>query len=103
MVGARPIVGRLFVEAEGEPGAPRAVLISEGLWQRRFGGAADVVGRAVVMNGEPATIVGVVPTASSWSGIAASSGAGGDARRSPHQLSRPQPDVAGQAQARCGA
>ena len=61
MVGARPVLGRLFVDGESEPGAPRTILIGEGLWQRRFGGAADVVGRAVVMNGEPATIVGVLP------------------------------------------
>ena len=63
MIGARPIAGRLFTDADGEVSAPRVVLISEGLWQRRFGGAADAVGRAVVLNGEPATIVGVVPTA----------------------------------------
>ncbi len=61
MLGVRPIAGRLFGEADGMPGAPRTILIGEGLWQRRFGGAADVVGRAVVMNGEPATIVGILP------------------------------------------
>ncbi len=61
MVGARPVAGRLFVEGDGVPGAPRTILITEGLWQRRFGGAADAIGRAVVMNGEPATIVGVLP------------------------------------------
>jgi putative ABC transport system permease protein len=61
MVGARPLAGRLFVAGDAEPGAPRTILISEGLWQRRFGRAADAVGRAVVMNGEPATIVGVLP------------------------------------------
>ena len=61
MVGARPVAGRLFVEGDGVPGAPRTILISEGLWRRRFGGAADAMGRAVVMNGEPATIVGVLP------------------------------------------
>ena len=60
IVGARPMSGRLFVEADGAAGAPRTLLISEGLWQRRFGGV-DVVGKAVVMNGEPATIVGVLP------------------------------------------
>jgi len=61
MVGARPIAGRLFVEGDGTPGAPRTVLIGEGLWRRRYGAAADAIGRAVVMNGEPATIVGVLP------------------------------------------
>ncbi len=61
MLGVRPVAGRLFVEGDGLPGAPRTILIGEGLWQRRFGGASDVVGRAVVMNGEPATIVGILP------------------------------------------
>ena len=39
---------------------PPFVLIGHGLWQRRFGGA-EVVGRAISINGEPATIVGVLP------------------------------------------
>ena len=60
-VGARPLAGRLFVEGDGDPGAPRTAIISDGLWQRRFGGAADAVGRVVVLNGEPTTIVGVLP------------------------------------------
>ena len=63
LVGARPLAGRLFVEGDGDPAAPRTLLISEGLWQRRFGGAASAVGRDVVLNGEPATIVGVLPAA----------------------------------------
>ena len=61
-VGARPVAGRLFVEGDGDPGAPRTAIISDGLWQRRFGGAADIVGRAVNLNGEPTTIVGVLPS-----------------------------------------
>ena len=61
MLGARPLAGRLLVEGDDAPGAPPAILIGEGLWRRRYGGAADAIGRAVVMNGEPATIVGVLP------------------------------------------
>ena len=61
IVGAQPVLGRLFLPDDGDTAAPRAILISEGLWRRRFGGTADVVGRAVVLNGEPATIVGVLP------------------------------------------
>ena len=60
MTGARPLAGRLFVAADADPAAPRTVMIGEGLWRRRFGGA-DVVGRTIRMNGEPATIVGVLP------------------------------------------
>jgi len=61
MVGVRPVAGRLFVEGDAPPGASRTLLISEGLWRRRYGAAADAVGRSVVLNGEPATIVGVLP------------------------------------------
>jgi putative ABC transport system permease protein len=61
LLGARAVAGRLFDEADGAPGAPRTLLIGEGLWRRRFGGAAGVVGRTVTLNGEPATIVGVLP------------------------------------------
>jgi putative ABC transport system permease protein len=63
MLGARPVAGRLFVEGDGVPEAPLVLMITEGLWQRRFGGAPDTIGRSVIMNGEPATIVGVLPTA----------------------------------------
>lgn len=61
LVGARPIAGRLFVDDDGTAAAPRTAIISAGLWQRRFGGAADAIGRAIVLNGEPATIIGVLP------------------------------------------
>ena len=60
MTGAQPLAGRLFVAADADPAAPRTVLIGEGLWRRRFGGA-DVVGRTIRMNGEPTTVVGVLP------------------------------------------
>ena len=59
---------------DGDTAAPRAILVSEGLWQRRFGGTADVVGQAVVLNGEPATIVGVLPAAFQLAGFPATSG-----------------------------
>ena len=43
------------------PNAARVVIISDGLWKRRFGGATDIVGRRVVLNGEPHEIIGVLP------------------------------------------
>jgi putative ABC transport system permease protein len=66
LLDARPALGRLFTEADraggaaGEPGAPRVALLSHALWQRRFGGSAGIVGRVVMLNGHPATIVGVL-------------------------------------------
>lgn len=70
LVGARPLLGRLFVAGDGEPGSPAVVLVSEGLWRRRFGAAPDAVGRAITLNGEPATIVGVLPAGFTLAGFA---------------------------------
>lgn len=58
----RPAAGRFFSADEGRiEAAEPVVVISHGLWQRRYGGAADTVGRMVRVNGTPATIVGVAP------------------------------------------
>jgi len=57
-LGARPMIGSLFDETdEGKP----VVLLSEGLWQRRFGRDPHVLGRVVRLDGEPRTVLGVVP------------------------------------------
>ncbi|MEW6320418.1 MAG: ABC transporter permease [Acidobacteriota bacterium] len=62
MVGARPLVGRVFAAGEDQPEAPRTVVISEGLWQRTFGGRADIVGQTIRLNDEPTTVIGVLPS-----------------------------------------
>lgn len=61
LLGVSPTIGRLFVEAEDRPGASPVVLVSYGTWGRRFGSEPDIVGRTVAINGEPHTIVGVMP------------------------------------------
>ncbi|HEV3141910.1 MAG TPA: ABC transporter permease, partial [Vicinamibacterales bacterium] len=65
VLGVRPILGRGFADADdrvdGGPDGPVAV-ISYGLWQRRFGGTADVVGRTLTIERRPFTIVGVMPS-----------------------------------------
>jgi predicted permease len=53
--------GRLFTEEEAEPGNDRQVVLSHGLWQRRFGGRDDVLGQDLRLNGAPHTIVGIAP------------------------------------------
>ncbi len=58
-LGVQPVHGRDFSDADAQSG--RTVILGYALWQRRFGGAADVLGRAISVNGEPATIVGVMP------------------------------------------
>ena len=61
LLGVRPAMGRGFVEADDKPGAPPAVLLSNGVWKRRFGSDSSVVGRAVNLDAVPYTIVGVLP------------------------------------------
>ena len=61
VLGVGPLHGRAFTEAEGEPGQNRAVVLSEGLWQEQFGGDPGAIGRDMRIEGEPYTIVGVMP------------------------------------------
>jgi putative ABC transport system permease protein len=61
MLGGQPVRGRLFTAADGEPDAAPVALISYALWQRRFGGKDDVIGRVETMNGTATTIIGVLP------------------------------------------
>ncbi len=58
---ARPLMGRTFVEADGAPGAPPVLVLGHGPWITRFGGDPDIVGRLVRVNGQPATVIGVMP------------------------------------------
>jgi len=62
-LAVRPAVGRFFVPAEEEPGAPDVVVIGHALWQRRFGGRPDVLGTPLTIGGQPYEIVGVAPAA----------------------------------------
>ena len=59
VVGATPRLGRLFVPADMEPGRPPVVILSYGLWQERFGGAVDVVGRTLSVGGRSHEVIGV--------------------------------------------
>ncbi|WP_163997923.1 ABC transporter permease [Pyxidicoccus caerfyrddinensis] len=59
--GVRPELGRGFLPEEDVPGGGHAVVISHGFWQRRFGGAADVIGKSLTLNDQPYTVVGVAP------------------------------------------
>ncbi len=60
-LGIRPLLGRGFVAGEDEPGRDRVVVLSHGIWQRRFGGDPGIVGRSIPINGIPLTVVGVLP------------------------------------------
>ncbi len=60
MLGSLPAIGRSFRPDDFRPGAPPVVLLSDRLWQRRFGRAAAVIGTALMMNGQAHTIVGAM-------------------------------------------
>lgn len=61
MLGVKPAVGRDFRSGEDQPGAPALAILSHAAWQRDFGGAADIVGRTIKLNGETTTVIGVMP------------------------------------------
>ncbi|MGH9262894.1 MAG: ABC transporter permease, partial [Acidimicrobiales bacterium] len=61
LLGVSPMLGRDFREDEGRPGAERVVMLSAGLWRRRFGADSGVLGRVVSLNGTPHTVIGVLP------------------------------------------
>jgi putative ABC transport system permease protein len=61
VLGVDPIAGRTFQAGEDQQGGPKVTVLSYGLWQRRFGGDSAVIGRAVMINGESYTVVGVLP------------------------------------------
>ena len=56
-----PAIGRAFLESEDQAGAKQVVMISHGLWMRRFGGARDVVGQNITLDARDYTIIGVLP------------------------------------------
>jgi len=61
VLGTSPLLGRSFAPDEGAEGQPSAVVLSFGLWQRRFGGDGSIIGRRFLMNGRDAVVVGVMP------------------------------------------
>jgi predicted permease len=58
---AAAVRGRVFLESEGKAGNTHEVILSHGLWQKRFGGRDGIVGESITLNGEPYTVVGVMP------------------------------------------
>jgi putative ABC transport system permease protein len=61
MIGITPILGRDFGPGDDGPGGPPVVMLSNAVWQQRYGGRPDVLGTPIRMNGITATVVGVVP------------------------------------------
>ncbi len=61
VMGLGPLAGRVFTADNETEGKDGVVLISYGLWQRRFGGASDVVGKTITLSARPYEIIGVMP------------------------------------------
>jgi len=60
LFGAPLVLGRTFSPEEDRPGGERVAVLSYGLWQRRFGGDAKVLGRSISLSGDPYTVIGVI-------------------------------------------
>jgi len=86
MLGVAPVAGRFFTNQENGIGRSNVVVLSDSLWQRRFGGDRSIVGRTVMLDGNALTVVGILPANFSFS-------AGGPAPELwlPVEL-RPDPD-----------
>jgi len=61
LVGCQPAVGRNFTAKEDRLGAAPTVILGYGLWQRRFGGSPEIIGKSISLNGIGRRIVGVLP------------------------------------------
>jgi putative ABC transport system permease protein len=60
-LGIQPALGRAFARVEEDPGNGRVVVLTHGYWQQRFGADESAVGREIFLDGEPYTVVGVLP------------------------------------------
>jgi putative ABC transport system permease protein len=61
ILGVELPIGRTFAPSDDQPGAPGVVVLSHGLWVRRFSSATDVLGRSILLDRQPYTIIGVLP------------------------------------------
>ncbi len=69
-LGVAPALGRAFTPEEDTFGGPLAVILSDGLWRRRFGGDPQVIGRAITLGGQSRTVVGIMPPSFRFNGDA---------------------------------
>ncbi|HUQ88462.1 MAG TPA: ABC transporter permease [Vicinamibacterales bacterium] len=58
---ASPLAGRMLIAADGEPGAERVIVIHESMWRNRYGSDPAMIGRQLIVGGQPRTVVGIMP------------------------------------------
>ena len=68
VMNAPPVLGRTFGPEDYQPGPARALVLSHGLWQRRFGGDPAIIERTIMLNGRPYPVIGVMPKDSQFPG-----------------------------------
>jgi putative ABC transport system permease protein len=61
LLGMPPVLGRVFTEAEDNPAAPAVCVLSHATWQKYYNGDEAVLGRAIILDGKPYTVIGVMP------------------------------------------
>jgi len=61
LLGVSPQLGRLFTEADDRYGSSRTVVLSHGVWEHYFGGAANIIGKSLLLTSETYTVIGVLP------------------------------------------
>ena len=66
VLGVHPTMGRAFLPEECQPGGNPAAILSDGLWQRAFASAPDILGRTIKLNRQTYTVIGVMPASSSY-------------------------------------
>ncbi|MDQ2711429.1 MAG: ABC transporter permease [Acidobacteriota bacterium] len=66
MLAARPLFGRIFSSGDDRAGSPGTIILSYGTWQARFGGTASILGRTVLLDGEPFSVIGVMKKSFSY-------------------------------------
>ena len=61
-LGVRPLMGQTFAADADQPGRERTALISERLWRSRYAARTDILGRSIVLDGQPVAVIGVMPS-----------------------------------------
>ena len=61
VLGVEPLLGRTFLPDEDKPDGPKVTVLTYGFWQKRFGGDTGIIGRALTINGQTFTVIGVLP------------------------------------------
>lgn len=69
LLGVQPQIGRLFSAEECKWNGPKAVLLSHGLWERRFGSDARIVGKPITLDEQPVNVVGVLPASFDFASV----------------------------------